>query len=115
MEPYLLHPWSRAGFRAVLPCSRIKILIFRDALKRKILSLEKSSSVDQLTGLGNRRFALQKLKETIRYCERRAGVVQLVMLEIHPWDYIKKTISTSNTSEPGKKRWECNYKPSCAR
>jgi len=32
MEPYLLHPWSRAGFRAVLPCSRIKILIFRDAL-----------------------------------------------------------------------------------
>jgi diguanylate cyclase (GGDEF)-like protein len=59
-------------------------------LKRKLLSLEKSNTVDQLTGLGNKRFALQKIKETIRYCEHRAGVVQLVMLEIHPWDSIKK-------------------------
>lgn len=59
-------------------------------LKRKVLSLENSSTIDQLTGLGNKRFALQKIKETIRYCEHRAGVVQLVMLEIHPWHSIKK-------------------------
>jgi len=61
-----------------------------NALKRRVLSLEKTSTVDQLTGLGNKRFALQKLKETIRYCEHRAGVVQLVMLEIHPWNNIRK-------------------------
>ena len=61
-----------------------------NGLKQKILSLEKNNIIDQLTGLGNRRFALQKIKETIRYCDHRSGVVQLVMLEIHPWDHIKK-------------------------
>lgn len=59
-------------------------------LKKKAQLLEKNNIIDLLTGLGNRRFALQKIKETIQYCQHKEGVVQLVMIEIYPWDSIKK-------------------------
>ena len=61
-----------------------------DSLKKKLQALEKNNAIDALTGLGNKRYALQKIKETIRYCQHRDGVIQLVMIEIHPWEPIKK-------------------------
>lgn len=59
-------------------------------LRKRVALLENHSVLDFTTGLGNKRFALQKLKETIRYCEHRAGIVQLLLIEIHPWQEIKK-------------------------
>lgn len=59
-------------------------------LRKRVALLESNSVLDHSTGLGNKRFALQKLKETIRYCEHRAGIVQLLLIEIFPWEEIKK-------------------------
>ncbi len=59
-------------------------------LRKQLALLESNSVLDHTTGLGNKRFALQKIKETIRYCEHRDGVVQLLLIEIFPWLEIRK-------------------------
>ena len=59
-------------------------------LKTTIEHFNNNSTTDKLTGLGNKRYALQKIKETVKYCEQRSGVIQLLLIEIYPWQEIKK-------------------------
>ncbi len=83
-----LLPRIRAADRA---STKLNSLIAENQqLKMTIEHFNNDCITDKLTGLGNKRYALQKIKETIKYCEQRSGVIQLLTIEIYPWQEIKK-------------------------
>lgn len=52
--------------------------------------LKKYTTIDPLTGLGNRQYAENRLKETIRHCENRGGVPCYALITLHHYDQLKK-------------------------
>lgn len=61
--------------------------------------LRKGQLLDPLTGLGNREFADNALRDTIRQVESRGGAACLVMISVANYEDIKNTYDTSIAGE----------------
>ena len=69
------------------------------SLQQLCSDLRKGQLLDPLTGLGNREFADQSLKDHVRQIESRGGAVCLVMISVDNYEEVKMQYDTSIAGE----------------
>ncbi len=69
------------------------------SLQKLCTDLRKGQLLDPLTGLGNREYAEQALRDTIRQIESRGGAVCLVMISLNNYEDVKETYDTNIAGE----------------
>ncbi len=82
----LLPSAARAALRLALDMQELRDK--NAALRRLNTELEQGQLQDTITGLGNRRFAMQSLDDTIRQIEARVGAVCFLMIGIMNLDEV---------------------------
>ena len=82
----LLPSAARAALRLALDTQELRDK--NAALRRLNTELEQGQLQDTITGLGNRRFAMQSLDDTIRQIEARVGAVCFLMIGIMNLDEV---------------------------
>ncbi len=82
----LLPSAARAALRLALDTQELRDK--NAALRRLNTELEQGQLQDTITGLGNRRFAMQTLDDTIRQIEARVGAVCFLMIGIMKLDEV---------------------------
>lgn len=65
-----------------------RLLIENERLLKANSSLQKMTTLDTLTGLGNRNFALNRLSEMLRHTDSRGDTSCILVVEISDWDRI---------------------------
>ena len=61
--------------------------------------LKKYSTIDPLTGLGNRQYAEKRFGELIKHCDSRGGVPCLALISVESFDDIRKRHSKREVSQ----------------
>lgn len=69
------------------------------ALQGLCADLRRGQLLDPLTGLGNREYAEQALRDTIRQIESRGGAVCLVMIQVANYEEVKGLYDTTIAGE----------------